>query len=78
LFRSHPEFTDSDFYLTGVSYAGVYIPSLAAKIAENLASFPNKNFRGILIGNGYMHVKMNMNTVILYAYYHGMIGEEWV
>jgi hypothetical protein len=49
---------------------------LAAKIAQSLDKFPNKNFRGILIGNGYLNEQLNVNTQILWAYYHGLVGNE--
>ncbi|KAI6212307.1 hypothetical protein M3Y94_00005400 [Aphelenchoides besseyi] len=71
--RVQTQFATNDFYL-----AGIYIPTLAAKLARNLQSFSNKNFRGVLIGNGFMHVKSLMNTLILWSYYHGQIGgDEW-
>jgi serine carboxypeptidase-like clade 4 len=31
-FAEHPEFADNDFYITGESYAGHYIPAFAARV----------------------------------------------
>jgi carboxypeptidase C (cathepsin A) len=56
--------------------SGMYIPVLAAKIAQSLSIFPNKDFKGVAIGNGYMHVQLNFNAQIAWAHYHGMIGGE--
>jgi hypothetical protein len=54
----------------------MYVSTLAAKIAQSLSTFSNKNFKGIAVANGYMHVRLNLNTQIVWAYYHGMIGQE--
>lgn len=40
--------------------------------------FPNKNFGGVAIGNGYMNIKLLTNTLVLWANYHGIIGvRDW-
>lgn len=31
-FAEHPEFAENDFYITGESYAGHYIPAFAARV----------------------------------------------
>ncbi|KAI6243320.1 Carboxypeptidase [Aphelenchoides fujianensis] len=76
--RAQTQFKDRDFFLAGESYAGIYIPTLAAQIAANLQAFPNQNFRGVLIGNGFMHVRTLMNSLVQWSYYHGQIGyDDW-
>jgi carboxypeptidase C (cathepsin A) len=48
-FKAYPEFSTQDFYITGESYAGNYIPMLAEQVMNN----PNTlNLKGLLIGNG--------------------------
>ncbi|XP_076887165.1 serine carboxypeptidase-like 49 [Bidens hawaiensis] len=53
-FSAHPDLVKNDFYVTGESYAGKYIPAFATRIIQGNA---NKNgvhinFWGIAIGNG--------------------------
>ncbi|XP_059627019.1 serine carboxypeptidase-like [Cornus florida] len=53
-FKQHPRYAKNDFYITGESYAGHYIPALAARVHQG-----NKgkegihiNLKGFAIGNG--------------------------
>ncbi|XP_020215288.1 serine carboxypeptidase-like [Cajanus cajan] len=53
-FKAHPEFVKNDFYITGESYAGHYIPALASRVNQG-----NKkkegihiSLKGFAIGNG--------------------------
>jgi serine carboxypeptidase-like clade II len=54
-FKGYPDFAKNDFYISGESYAGHYIPELALKIFENTAKNPNtaphSNMKGFLVGN---------------------------
>ncbi|KAL9663140.1 hypothetical protein QQ045_027979 [Rhodiola kirilowii] len=53
-FQGHPEFVNNDFYITGESYAGHYIPALASRV--NKGNKANEgiqiNLKGFAIGNG--------------------------
>ena len=54
-FGKYPEFNKSDFYISGESYAGIYVPILAYKIIEYNKKPETKekiNLKGILVGNG--------------------------
>lgn len=46
-FQLFPELNENDFYVTGESYAGKYIPACAYHLRDNLP-----NLRGISIGDG--------------------------
>ncbi|XP_027345769.1 serine carboxypeptidase-like isoform X3 [Abrus precatorius] len=53
-FKAHPEFVKNDFYITGESYAGHYIPALASLVNKRNKekSGIHINLKGIAIGNG--------------------------
>ncbi|GAB2250559.1 hypothetical protein Droror1_Dr00016809 [Drosera rotundifolia] len=53
-FAAHPDYAKNDFYITGESYAGHYVPAFASRINEgNRAGKGIKiNLKGIAIGNG--------------------------
>lgn len=60
------------FEYKGESYAGVYVPTLAAEIAMH----PNTpiNLKGIAVGNGLSGYDINDNSAIYFMYYHGFLG----
>ncbi|CAI5512908.1 unnamed protein product [Closterium sp. Naga37s-1] len=51
---AHPELRTRPFFITGESYAGKYIPTLAARIvrANKVGKKPRINLQGMAIGNG--------------------------
>uniref|UniRef100_A0A2P2I9L8 Carboxypeptidase n=1 Tax=Hirondellea gigas TaxID=1518452 RepID=A0A2P2I9L8_9CRUS len=73
-FTRFPNYRDSPFYVTGESYGGIYIPTLAVKIVENLDDYP-LNLQGYAIGNGLNSYSMNDNSLVFFAKYHGLVGE---
>ncbi|KAL3520487.1 hypothetical protein ACH5RR_018636 [Cinchona calisaya] len=50
----YPEFQSNPFYITGESYAGIYIPTLASEVVKGLKTGvkPKINFKGYMVGNG--------------------------
>jgi len=48
-FQSYPEYSKNDFYITGESYAGIYIPMLAEQIMNKSKTI---NLKGLAIGDG--------------------------
>jgi carboxypeptidase C (cathepsin A) len=48
-FQSYPEYSKNDFYITGESYAGIYIPMLAEQIMNRSTTI---NLKGLAIGDG--------------------------
>ena len=48
-FKAFPEYASNDFFITGESYAGLYIPMLMDQIDIH-GDIPN--FKGAMIGNG--------------------------
>ncbi|XP_054166040.1 lysosomal protective protein-like [Oppia nitens] len=59
------------FYITGESYAGVYIPMLAKQIFENNSTI---NLKGVAIGNGFLDPSFLMTSQYDFAYSHGLMS----
>lgn len=73
-FKAYPQYKTYDFYTTGESYAGVYLPGLAALLVKGIKSGDiNINYKGVSIGNGVIDKKTDMNSQLHYQYYHGGI-----
>ncbi|XP_046842840.1 lysosomal protective protein-like [Xenia sp. Carnegie-2017] len=75
-FNKYPHFADNPFYITGEGYAGVYVATLSSHILGAV----NKtiNLKGFAIGNGFLSVKDNAESLFYYAYYHGLLGnDDW-
>ena len=52
-FAAYPEFAKNEFFITGESYAGIYVPTLANRIVDgNAAGKPHINLKGIAVGDG--------------------------
>uniref|UniRef100_A0A915E6E4 Carboxypeptidase n=1 Tax=Ditylenchus dipsaci TaxID=166011 RepID=A0A915E6E4_9BILA len=72
-----------EFYVTGESYGGVYVPAITKLLIEQLEAGEkgplnglNLNLRGMSIGNGYFSNKYSMATSMDFLYYHGVIGKN--
>lgn len=78
-FQKFPEFALHDFYITGESYGGIYIPTLAYNILlfnENTSS--NRiNLKGIAVGNGCTDWEFDTTPALLtLAWTHSLYGYE--
>ncbi len=52
-FTGFPEYAPNDFFITGESYAGIYVPTLAKQVVlGNAGGNPKINLKGIAVGNG--------------------------
>ncbi|XP_024969566.1 serine carboxypeptidase-like [Cynara cardunculus var. scolymus] len=77
-FTEHPELVNNDFYITGESYAGHYIPAVAARVHQG-----NKdkegihiNLKGFAIGNGLTDPAIQYKAYTDYALDMGIISES--
>ncbi|XP_005085045.1 lysosomal protective protein [Mesocricetus auratus] len=71
-FRLFPEYKDNKLFLTGESYAGIYIPTLAVLVMQD----PSMNLQGLAVGNGLSSYEQNDNSLVYFAYYHGLLGNR--
>lgn len=70
--KKFPQYKDRPLFLSGESYAGVYLPTLGVLVDDD----PSFNLRGIAIGNGYLDVAKLSDSLIFFAYHHGFIGKS--
>lgn len=52
LFATFPKLKSRDLYITGESYAGIYVPTLAEAIVQKGAAYTGAKLKGIAVGNG--------------------------
>lgn len=67
-----PKYKDSPLYLSGESYAGVYLPTLGMLVDAD----QEINFKGVAIGNGYLNAGKLTDSLVFFAYHHGIIGKK--
>lgn len=72
-FTKFASFQGNDFYVSGESYGGVYVPTLSLKIFEAGKAFKG-NMRGYLVGNGVFDWEEAANTQVPFQYGHGMMS----
>ncbi|KAA8544133.1 hypothetical protein F0562_022145 [Nyssa sinensis] len=77
-FKEHPQYAKNDFYITGESYAGHYIPAFAARVHRG-----NKeregihiNLKGFAIGNGLTDPEVQYKAYTDYALDMGLIKQS--
>lgn len=70
-FTKYPQFVKNKLFISGESYAGIYIPLLGVEILNGTEKL---NLQGLAIGNGFYSRQHNADAVVYYAYYHGIVG----
>ncbi|XP_074582527.1 serine carboxypeptidase 24-like isoform X2 [Curcuma longa] len=73
-----PQYKNRDFYISGESYAGHYVPQLAKKIVDynKASSKPFINLKGILVGNAVTDNYYDSIGTISYWWTHSMISDQ--
>ncbi|GMR33821.1 hypothetical protein PMAYCL1PPCAC_04016, partial [Pristionchus mayeri] len=75
-FRIHPEMKLRDFYTSGESYCGVYVPLITAYLVKEInAKRSTINLKGMMIGNGELSFVQDIRSTPSFGYYHGMTGK---
>ncbi|XP_059067273.1 serine carboxypeptidase-like 45 [Cryptomeria japonica] len=76
-YEKFPEFKDVDFYITGESYGGHYVPQLAILVLDYNKS-PNITpikLKGIAIGNPLLEMEISINNGE-FLWSHGLISDQ--
>ncbi|KAG8368333.1 hypothetical protein BUALT_Bualt15G0034700 [Buddleja alternifolia] len=73
-----PEYKTRDFYITGESYAGHYVPQLASLILKNnkITNQTVINLKGIAIGNAEIDFEDELSGMYDYFWTHALISDE--
>lgn len=72
-FSKFPEFRQNEFYVAGVSYAGIFVPLLTQRLLSNPLGI---NLKGYAIGNGAVDFELHGKAILFFAYYHGLLGDD--
>jgi len=72
-FQEYSQYAQNDFYITGESFGGHYVPALANRILTSSDTF---NLRGIGIGNGWVNPEIQYGSYGPFAYMNNLINEK--
>uniref|UniRef100_A0A5B6YKB7 Carboxypeptidase n=1 Tax=Davidia involucrata TaxID=16924 RepID=A0A5B6YKB7_DAVIN len=77
-FEEHPQFAKNDFYITGESYAGHYIPAFAARVHQGNKAKEGIHIKlkGFAIGNGLTNPAIQYKAYTDYALDMGIIKKS--
>ena len=74
-FNIFPEYLNNKFYISGESYAGIYIPYTASAILNDTNS--KIKLKGILVGNGLTLQSVDVeNSMVEFTFWRGLISIE--
>ncbi|KAK2992953.1 hypothetical protein RJ640_007335 [Escallonia rubra] len=73
-----PQYKNRDFYISGESYAGHYVPQLAKKIHDynKVFSHPIINLKGFMVGNAVTDNYYDSIGTVAYWWSHSMISDK--
>ncbi|KMT02606.1 hypothetical protein BVRB_9g202910 isoform B [Beta vulgaris subsp. vulgaris] len=78
-FRRFPQFKSHNFFLSGESYAGHYVPQLAKVILDNnkmVSKEDRINLKGFMIGNALLDDDTDQRGMVQYAWDHAVISDR--
>ncbi|KAK6122205.1 hypothetical protein DH2020_044051 [Rehmannia glutinosa] len=77
-FELYPEFLSNPFFISGESYAGIYVPTLAYEVAQGIDAGvkPILNLKGYMVGNGVTDSVFDGNALVPFAHGMGLISDE--
>jgi len=71
-FQEWSQYANNDFFITGESFGGHYVPALAVRVLQGPNSF---NLKGIAIGNGWVDPEIQYGSYGPFAYQNKLISE---
>ncbi|CAO2814051.1 unnamed protein product [Amaranthus hypochondriacus] len=77
--KRFPQFKTHDFYLSGESYAGHYVPQLAKAILDGNKIAPKEDhikLKGLMIGNALLDDDTDQRGMLEYAWNHAIISDR--
>ncbi|OMJ72434.1 hypothetical protein SteCoe_29138 [Stentor coeruleus] len=76
-FKYFPEFSSNSFFITGESYAGVYVPMLAYWINQSNTNNSNPfiNLKGFMVGNAVTDWTLDDEAWPYFLYWHQLIDD---
>ncbi|XP_038988960.1 serine carboxypeptidase II-1-like [Phoenix dactylifera] len=77
-FERFPQYKYRDFYITGESYAGHYVPQLSQIVYRKNKGIRNPiiNFKGFMVGNGVTDDYHDFVGTFEYWWTHGLISDD--
>eukprot|EP00928_Gymnodinium_smaydae_P080761 TRINITY_DN6439_c0_g1_i4.p1 TRINITY_DN6439_c0_g1~~TRINITY_DN6439_c0_g1_i4.p1 ORF type:complete len:485 (-),score=57.86 TRINITY_DN6439_c0_g1_i4:125-1579(-) len=73
-FAMFPEYKEREFYVSGESYGGVYVPTLSLKIFQDKSV--DWKMKGFIVGNGVFDWNLMAQSSIPFLYGHGAISSQ--
>ncbi|KAL5700345.1 Serine carboxypeptidase-like 26 [Ranunculus cassubicifolius] len=74
-----PQYKSHDFYISGESYAGHYVPQLAELVYDrnkNGTKYPIINLKGFIVGNPETDDYYDYNGLLDYAWNHAILSDQ--
>ncbi|KAL3508207.1 hypothetical protein ACH5RR_033589 [Cinchona calisaya] len=74
-----PQFKTRDFYISGESYAGHYVPQLAELVYDrnnDATKYPHINLKGFIVGNPETDDYYDYKGLLEYAWSHAVISDQ--
>jgi len=77
--KMHPELQDNDFFVTGESYAGHYVPAVGSRIVAGNKEGSQKtiNLKGVAIGNGLVNPEVQYPAYADFALQNDLIDQDF-
>ena len=72
--EKYPQLQGKDFYITGESYAGHYIPAISHNLIFKHKDDIKLNFKGMAIGNGLVDPYNQYPAYDTFAYENKLVG----